>query len=353
MSVFNLQKSYRDKSEVQPLDTLTVALGDKQGGIYGDADLASETPGTTETLVDLGVCADKPQTGIVIRPEGNVSAHRCSRLERRGDPTPCSLNDTREGLVAVVRAEGALTVDVETTGYPVGHADYALRTVQLGGATCAWVFDVRDGEGAHEVRALVRDFLAVVPKLHAHSATADLVPLAHAGLIDHESGWQRMFDTVIPAKLADPQSTGSGPGLKALAGAVLGEQATAPAADEARAALFKRNKWVTNTKVTTAVERSGWAQVDPADSVMLRYAASDVLATAVLAQRLPWPDAALLGGDVAVACARGRAGTDDHLHSCRGHGQNLLCPSRPPTGPARGWFAGVHYRGSWACADQR
>jgi hypothetical protein len=35
-----------------------------------------------------------------------------------------------DALLATVTDE--LTVDVEHTGYPIGHRDYALRTVQLG-----------------------------------------------------------------------------------------------------------------------------------------------------------------------------------------------------------------------------
>jgi hypothetical protein len=37
--------------------------------------------------------------------------------------------------------------------------------------------------------AAIRQLLAAAPGLHAHSATADLVPLAHAGLIDYKSAW--------------------------------------------------------------------------------------------------------------------------------------------------------------------
>src|SRR5262249_6755321 len=154
------------------------------------------------------------------------------RSERSGNSEPCSLDAARSGLIGIVRSTGALTVDVETTGYPAGHPDYLLRTVQLGGPETAWVFDVRETDEL--TRQLIRDFLAAAPRLHAHSATADLVPLVYAGLAD-ESAWQRMHDTVIPAKLADPQSTGADPGLKKLAEAILGEQATAPAADAARA----------------------------------------------------------------------------------------------------------------------
>jgi DNA polymerase I-like protein with 3'-5' exonuclease and polymerase domains/phage/plasmid-associated DNA primase len=185
-------------------------------------------------------------------------------------------------LVAMLTRSGSLTVDVETSGYPVGHPDYALRTVQLGDAQIAVVFDPADPEQAE----VIRSALAVAPVLHAHSATADLVPLVHAGLTD-EFAWERMHDTVIPAKLADPSSTGSDPGLKQLAGAVLGVHATAPAADAARDELFKVNKWLKDIEATTPVERSGWAQVDSTCATMQRYAASDVLDTAALATRLP------------------------------------------------------------------
>jgi DNA polymerase I-like protein with 3'-5' exonuclease and polymerase domains len=204
-------------------------------------------------------------------------------VDRAGKITPLDIERAAAEIVAAAaRAGSALTVDVETTGYAPGHADYALRTVQLGDEQTAVVLDPGDPGQA----SVIRQALAAWPRLHAHSATADLVPLVHAGLAD-ESAWERMHDTVIPAKLADPSSTGSDPGLKQLAEAVLGAQATAPAADKARADLFKVNKWLTDVKLTTLPERSGWAQVDSTCSTMLRYAASDVLDTAALATRLP------------------------------------------------------------------
>ncbi|PSK96684.1 P4 family phage/plasmid primase-like protein [Haloactinopolyspora alba] len=202
---------------------------------------------------------------------------------RDGTTTPIQLTQAAELLATVTTAGQALTVDVETTGFPVGHAEYALRTVQLGTADFAVVLDATDTGQAEAARTA----LAAAARLHAHSATADLVPLAHAGLIDPGAGWERMHDTVIPAKLADPASTGSDPGLKQLAGAVLDERATAPGADDARTALFKAGKWLTNTKADTPAERSGWAQVNPACATMVRYAASDVLDTAALALELP------------------------------------------------------------------
>jgi P4 family phage/plasmid primase-like protien len=182
-----------------------------------------------------------------------------------------------------------LTVDVETSGYPVGHADYLLRTIQLGNEHFAVVLD--PARVTHH--DLVRTHMKWATKLHAHSAVADLVPLVHAGIIDLDT-WERMHDTVIPAKLADPALTDSDPGLKKLSTAVLGDAAVSKAADEARSALFKAGKWLTEVKVTTPIERSGWAQVDSRCETMIRYAASDVLDTAAIAARLPWPEPALL-----------------------------------------------------------
>ncbi|HEX7038671.1 MAG TPA: DNA polymerase, partial [Trueperaceae bacterium] len=198
-------------------------------------------------------------------------------------------------LAEVIMRGGALTVDVETTGYPVGHAHHRLRTVQLGDEHAAVVLDATDPEQAEVARVA----LAAAPRLHAHSATADLVPLAAAGLVDVDA-WERMHDTVLPAKLADPASTGSDPGLKQLAASVLGDQAVTPAADAARAALFKAGRWLTDTEATTPPERSGWAQVDPVCTTMVRYAAADVLDTAALAARLPRPPAVVLERERAV-----------------------------------------------------
>lgn len=208
-------------------------------------------------------------------------------VDRAGNVIPVSLDQAAAVVRAALARSGALTVDVETSGYPVGHVHYVLHSVQLGDATAAAVLD--PAAHAETIGAL----LAEAPRLHAHSATADLVPLGHAGLIDPAAAWARMYDTVIPAKLADPQSTGSDPALKALAAAVLGDAATAPAADAARAALFKAGRWLTETQGDTPIERSGWAQVETGGVTMLRYAASDVLDTAALAKRLAQPDPAV------------------------------------------------------------
>jgi len=211
-------------------------------------------------------------------------------VTRDGAVKAAPLDGVRELLELVSSAGQALTVDVEHTGYPVGHRDFALRTIQIGQHDFAIVLDAADPEHTE----LARTVLAAAAKLHAHSATADLIPLAHAGLLDLELAWDRMHDTVVLAKLADPQSTGSDQGLKKIAQAMLGEAATAPAADEARAALFKAGKWLTEVKPTTPIERSGWANVPITSETMIRYAASDVLDDAAIALLLPQPTPALL-----------------------------------------------------------
>ena len=193
------------------------------------------------------------------------------------------LTDGIAELAATFGWDAELTVDVEHTGYPIGHADYALRTVQLGDERAAVVLDAADPGQLAVARAL----LERAEILHAHSATADLIPLAIAGALDIERAWDVMHDTVIPAKLADPASTGPDPDLKRLAATVLGERALSPAADAARGELFKAGRWLTKIEATTPLERSGWAQADPRCETMIRYAAGDVLDDAALARRLP------------------------------------------------------------------
>jgi phage/plasmid-associated DNA primase/DNA polymerase I-like protein with 3'-5' exonuclease and polymerase domains len=210
---------------------------------------------------------------------------------RDGSVRSISLEDA-DALLATITmpssGQGAvLTVDIENSGYPVGHADYVLRTVQLGNEHFAVVLDPVEHPDT------IRTHVKWAARLHAHSAVADLVPLVDAGLCDLAT-WERMFDTVIPAKLADPEITDSDPGLKKLSAAVLGDAAVSKDADAARAALFKAGKWMTEVEVTTPVERSGWAQVDVRCETQLRYAASDVLDTAAIAARLPWPTPELL-----------------------------------------------------------
>jgi P4 family phage/plasmid primase-like protien len=218
---------------------------------------------------------------------------------RTGVIVPCPPD---QAAVMIGSLGPELTVDVETTGYSLGHPDYALRTVQLGNDQLAAVFDAADPAS----REVIRASLAAARILHAHSAVADLVPLADAGLCG-EDAWNRMQDTVLPAKLADPAMSGSdADGLKQLAADVLGDYAVIPAANEARKDLFASGKWLTDTDALTPPARSGWAQVDSRCETMIRYAASDVLDTAALPRALPPVPDWILARERAVqaVCAR-------------------------------------------------
>ena len=205
---------------------------------------------------------------------------------------------TRDGMVQAVTLEqadallgtitgpdghGELTVDVEHTGYPIGHRHYALRTIQLGDEAMAIVFE--HDEGPHD--AIAARHLAAARELHAHSAGADITPLAVAGLLDPEEAWGRMTDTGTLAKITDPALTGNSDDLKGLAKSMLGDTAVAPAADKARSELFKAGKWLTDTEVLTPLKRAGWAQVDHHTETMARYDGADVLDCAAIARRLP------------------------------------------------------------------
>jgi acetyl-CoA carboxylase carboxyltransferase component len=53
-----------------------------------------------------------------------------------------------------------LTVDVETSGYPVGRRHYQMRTIQLGNEAAAVVFDATNPDHT----AVVRELLAAAPR---------------------------------------------------------------------------------------------------------------------------------------------------------------------------------------------
>lgn len=213
---------------------------------------------------------------------------------------PCTLDEARQ---AVEPALGALSVDCETTGYPPGHADFALRTVQLGDEYMAADFDPAD----EDQRKVIADLVSRARKLHAHSAAADLVPLVAAGLASADELWAKMEDSVLIIKLGDPGLAGSDENeLKKLAAVLLGEYAVSPPAEKAKNALFASGKWLVKTTPLTPVTRSGWAQVKPGCETMARYAGSDVLDMAAVLRVLPRPDEVILAREreFQAMCAR-------------------------------------------------
>ncbi len=177
-----------------------------------------------------------------------------------------------------------MCVDVETSGYWVGHQHYELRTIQMGGEEVAVVFDAADS-GQRDIVELALEFSQ---RLHAHSASADLVPLVNAGLITWADAWGKMEDSVLRAKLVDPALSGSeADALKELAHDLLREYAVSPEAEKRKNALFAAMKCKVKTDVTTPPEDNGWYCVDKRAVTMIRYAGSDVLDLAAVLRVLP------------------------------------------------------------------
>lgn len=177
-----------------------------------------------------------------------------------------------------------MCLDCETSGYPLGHKLYELRTIQLGGEEAAVVYDASD-PAQTEIAALA---LHMAGRLRAHSATADVIPVVAAGLIAWDAIWAKMHDSVLSAKLTDPAMSGSdADALKELARDLLGDYAVSPAAEIAKNALFKVMGCLVDTTLTTPPERNGWHRVNRCCVTMTRYAGSDVLDLAAVLRVLP------------------------------------------------------------------
>ena len=142
---------------------------------------------------------------------------------RSGRPGSRSATVTLVGAETLLRQVidrfGGLTADIEHTGYPIGHPEHRVKSVQLGDEAVV-VFDAANPEHRNLIRAL----LTTVPKVYTYSAPADLNPLIHAGLTD-DTLWDRVRDTLIVTRLADPATTGGRAGLKSVSPVVLGSAA--------------------------------------------------------------------------------------------------------------------------------
>lgn len=204
---------------------------------------------------------------------------------RRGEEPRAVTVAELPGILAecLRRNGGILAVDVENTARPIGHPDFRVQSVQLGDWAEGVDLDPHDPEQA----AIIRAALAGATELNAHNATADLAPLAHLGLGDYRAMFDKMVDTAVRMKLADPASVGNEAGLKDLSPAVLGAAAVSPGADEGRKALFTAAGWLTEVKPETPLEKNGWAQVKPGCATMVRYAIADVLDCAAIRHRIP------------------------------------------------------------------
>ncbi len=177
-----------------------------------------------------------------------------------------------------------MCLDVETSGYPVGHKLYELRTIQLGGEHAAVVFDAADAY-QRDIASLA---LNTAKKLRAHSATADVIPCVIAGLIQWDAAWAKMQDSVLNAKLTDPKMSGSdADALKELARDLLREYAVSPNAEKAKNELFKVMGCLSKPTLMTPPDKNGWYSVNKNSVVMTRYAGSDVLDLAAVLRVMP------------------------------------------------------------------
>lgn len=200
-------------------------------------------------------------------------------MTRGSEPQTVPLPKLRQMLLSLRGAP--VTLDCETNGVDYGLPGAAVRTVQVGNADAAVVLDAN--KTTHMLVAA--DVLDRASEIIAHSATADVSRLAaHMGR-DAAPWWAKTTDTMVLAGLSPVEQVGERLGLEAVCAQVL-ESPYKPETAAARKQLFTRNGWLTNTTLDTPIERNGWAQVDPRDPVMLRYAAADVLDTAQLRNEL-------------------------------------------------------------------
>ena len=223
------------------------------------------------------------------RPSTRHTRHTGSNLPailvRGGEPEFHPL-ETVSGHLATLAGE-TVTVDVEHTGYPLGHRDYALRTIQLG--TSQWAVDLDAADPAQV--ALAAATLDAAAEIQTFIAAADLIPLAiAAGRGTADSWWAKNTDVQTLEALAEPQRLGIYDdgllGLKELSARVLPDGGVAKEATQGRNALFREHKGRINVDPWTPVEKSGWAVAPVDDPRMVTYAASDVLDTAAVAEAL-------------------------------------------------------------------
>lgn len=259
----------------------------------------------------------KPSAEVVAKRDARTAARRLervaaaagpviglpARVRRSGAAVALSREHAAVAVRQIIMTLGGIGLDAESTGYPMGHPEYRVRTFQLGDDETAVVFDAADAPQL----ATVAELLAEAPVIYAHSATADIGPAAWLELIDYAEGYAKVHDTASRSQLADPTTGGGEPGLKSAAPAILGERAVCPAADAGRKKLFSAGGWLTDTDELTPLERSGWAACDYTRETMIRYAASDVLDCVAIAKTLPEVDHSVWARECAVSRVTSRS----------------------------------------------
>lgn len=197
-----------------------------------------------------------------------------------GDDVPIFYPETDDDLLGFenfIRHKTAgqvVAVDTETTGLHTYGPDFAVRLVQFGSASEAWV--LRVDRFADKIRwALRHDDRQFV----AHNAPYDLLALDRVGLASFEDLGPRVFDTYILAHLADPRMEsegGTGLGLKPLSAVYV----------DAEAEDTAKGLYATFRSEYKATKETGWAKIDIDHPLYIRYAGLDVIYTARLLREL-------------------------------------------------------------------
>lgn len=174
------------------------------------------------------------------------------------------------------RPRAHLGLDTETTGLEVFSSSFAVRTVQVGTGSEAFVLRTGTPHGDAVIRAILSDH----PRFIAHNAPFDLLALDAVGLARLDDLMPKVWDTYILAHLLDPRAAGEegavGLSLKSLSTVYVD-----PAAKDSQSAL---------RDVFRSLGRrvsDGWDHPDlPHDETYLRYAGLDPVYTVRLMEAI-------------------------------------------------------------------
>lgn len=171
-------------------------------------------------------------------------------------------------------SRGVLALDTETTGLDIYSTEFAVRTVQVGNVSEAWVLRVGYTDNAD---AVIRTALREHPSFVLHNAPFDVLALDRVGLADLRSLLPRCHDSYILSHLLDPRARGEdgalGHGLKDLVEAYVDPGAQDPKRD--MAATFKA---LGARRFSDGWRLPGLTEED----TYLRYAGLDVIYTSRL-----------------------------------------------------------------------
>lgn len=174
--------------------------------------------------------------------------------------------DSTDGVIGLLHGRAPISVDTETTGLNIYSAGFAVRLVQLGTATEAYVW-----EPAHFPELTAR--ATTTRPWFGHNAMFDMLALERScGVPFHESA-AHAVDTGIMSRALDPRGRdkgGTGHELKQLAAAYLGLTDV----KEARSELGAHAK-----RVYGLGKDELWAAIPIGDPEYVSYAGQDVLLT--------------------------------------------------------------------------